>query len=286
MTLMFASRKPGAAGITELTSSDASVTITDPEGPVVDLSVAGGGLPAWFQSGNGDPIDANPTTPNTSGGLYFDTSGESGLWVSPTGEDGDWLNFGAVLSEGPTLLIGANASGVRVTSAGGALISPGGFGFSLGASFFTVFCNAGNPNDVLAAYEIGDLCVDVTTPALWQATEADDIHWIQLGAPSVVGQTLSANAVTVASSTQSSNLTNDSAGPATITLDTTDATDFARMVLRFYDFSDVAQGLTFVNTEDSLVSVPTESNGSTTEPITVGFVFNVQTGLWRCVGVA
>jgi hypothetical protein len=54
----------------------------------------GGGLPAWFQSGDGDPITANPTVPNTVGGLYFDTSGNSGLWVAMGGTSADWFQWG------------------------------------------------------------------------------------------------------------------------------------------------------------------------------------------------
>jgi hypothetical protein len=106
------------------------------------------------------------------------------------------------------------------------------------------------------------------------------------GAPTVISQALVANAVTVASSTRSSKLTNNSAAGATITLATAGAIDGWPLLLRFYDFSAAAQALTFVNTENSGVSVPANSNGSTTLPITVGFVFNGATGLWRCVAVA
>lgn len=102
----------------------------------------------------------------------------------------------------------------------------------------------------------------------------------------VVSQTLAANAVTVAVTTFSSLLTNNSAGAATITLTTSGAVDGQTLIIRFLDFSAVAQTLTFVNTENSTVSVPTTSNGSTTLPVTVGFIFNGATTKWRCAGVA
>jgi hypothetical protein len=105
----------------------------------------------------------------------------------------------------------------------------------------------------------------------------------------VVDQTLVANAVTVAVPTQqrgSVKLVNNSAAAATITLATSGATDGQSQLIRFYDFSAAAQTLTFVNTENSTVSVPAQSNGSTTLPVTIGFVFNGDTSLWRCVGVA
>ena len=54
----------------------------------------GGGLPAWFQSGDGDPITTNPTVPNTVGGLYFDTSGASGLWAAAGATSADWMALG------------------------------------------------------------------------------------------------------------------------------------------------------------------------------------------------
>lgn len=102
----------------------------------------------------------------------------------------------------------------------------------------------------------------------------------------VVSQTLSGNAVTVAVTTQSSKLTNNSSATATITLATSGAVDGQSLVVRFYDFAAAAETLTWVNTENSTVSVPATSNGSTTLPVTVAFVFNGGTSKWRCAGVA
>ena len=64
------------------------------EGEMTATNGLPGGLPAWFQSGDGDPVTANPTVPNTVGGLYFDTSGNSGLWVAAGPASANWLPLG------------------------------------------------------------------------------------------------------------------------------------------------------------------------------------------------
>ena len=50
-----------------------------------------------------------------------------------------------------------------------------------------------------------------------------------------------------------------------------------------YNGSD---NLAWVNTENSTVSAPTTSNGSTTLPLTVGFMYNSGTSKWRTVAVS
>jgi len=57
-------------------------------------------------------------------------------------------------------------------------------------------------------------------------------------------------------------------------------------IVRFYDYSASSVTLSFNNTENSTVSVPTSSNGSTTLPLTIGFIYNGATSKWRCVAVA
>ena len=60
------------------------------------LPSSSGGLPAWFQSGAGDPITINPTTPDIVGGLYMDTSGNSGLWAAAGATSADWMALGNI----------------------------------------------------------------------------------------------------------------------------------------------------------------------------------------------
>jgi hypothetical protein len=93
--------------------------------------------------------------------------------------------------------------------------------------------------------------------------------------------------VTVAVTTQSSKLTNNSAAAATITLATSGAVEGQSLLVAFLDFSAASQTLTWVNTENSKnISVPASSAGSTTIPLLIGFRFNSGTTKWTCAGVA
>lgn len=98
--------------------------------------------------------------------------------------------------------------------------------------------------------------------------------------------TATSNAATVPITSRISTVTNSSAATLTITITTASAVDGQLVMVRILDFSAVAQTLTFVNTENSTVTVPTTSNGSTTLPLTVGFQFNALTTKWRCVASA
>lgn len=95
--------------------------------------------------------------------------------------------------------------------------------------------------------------------------------------------TVTTNAGTADVTHGSQKFTNSSAATMAITLATASAVDGQTKVVRVYDFSAVAQTIGWTNTENSTVSVPTTSNGSTTLPLTVGFIFNGATSKWRCV---
>lgn len=94
----------------------------------------------------------------------------------------------------------------------------------------------------------------------------------------------SGNAATVPVTSKVNTVTNSSAATLTITLTTASAVDRQSCIVCILDFSAVAQTITWVNTENSTVSVPTTSNGSTTLPLTIGFMYNNATSKWRCVG--
>lgn len=98
--------------------------------------------------------------------------------------------------------------------------------------------------------------------------------------------TASGNAATVPVTFRHSTVTNNSAATLTITITTTSAVDGQMLLIRIKDFSAVAQTITWVNTENSTVSAPTTSNGSTTLPLTVGFQYNSATTKWRCIASA
>jgi hypothetical protein len=98
--------------------------------------------------------------------------------------------------------------------------------------------------------------------------------------------TVASNAGTVPITYRLNNFTNSSAATMTITLATASAVDGQMSIVRIYDFSAATQTISWVNTENSNVTVPTTSNGSTTLPLTVGFMYNSATSKWRCVASA
>lgn len=98
--------------------------------------------------------------------------------------------------------------------------------------------------------------------------------------------TASSNAATVPITYKLNTVTNNSAATLTITMTTTSAVDGQMHIVRILDASAVAQTITWVNTEDSTVTAPTTSNGSTTLFLTVGFIYNGGTSKWRCIAKA
>lgn len=98
--------------------------------------------------------------------------------------------------------------------------------------------------------------------------------------------TVTTNAGTVPVTFRLNTFTNSSAANMTITMALTGAVDGQMTIVRIYDASAVAKTITWVNTENSTVSAPTTSNGSTTLPLTVGFMYNAATSKWRCIASA
>ena len=98
--------------------------------------------------------------------------------------------------------------------------------------------------------------------------------------------TATANAATIPVTKGRNIVTNNSAATLTITLTTSGAVNMQTVIVQILDFSAAAQTLTFVNTENSTVSVPATTNGSTTLPLTVGFIYNASTSKWRCLASA
>jgi hypothetical protein len=98
--------------------------------------------------------------------------------------------------------------------------------------------------------------------------------------------TVTANAGTVPITYRLNTFTNSSAATMAITMAVTSAVDGQISIVRIYDFSAATQTIGWTNTENSTVSAPLTSNGSTTLPLTVGFMYNSQTSKWRCVASA
>jgi hypothetical protein len=98
--------------------------------------------------------------------------------------------------------------------------------------------------------------------------------------------TASGNAATVPVTFRLNTVTNNSAATLTITMTTTSAVDGQMTVVRVLPSSAAAQTITWVNTENSLVTAPILTNATTTSPVTVGFQYNGLTSLWRCIASA
>lgn len=98
--------------------------------------------------------------------------------------------------------------------------------------------------------------------------------------------TVASNAGTVPVTFRLNTFTNSSAATMAITMATASAVDGQMTIVRIYDFSAVAQTIGWTNTEDSTVTAPTTSNGSTTLPLIVGFMYNSATSKWRCIAKA
>ncbi len=96
------------------------------------------------------------------------------------------------------------------------------------------------------------------------------------------------NTATVPSSSDVVTVQNGSAAALQITIATSSPspTDGQKLLVKVVDFSAATQTLTWINTETSNIQVPFISNGSTTLPLTVGFIWNGLTSKWRCVGVS
>ncbi len=96
----------------------------------------------------------------------------------------------------------------------------------------------------------------------------------------------SGNAATVPITSGLSTVTNNSAATLTITMTTTSAVDGQLISVRVLDSSAATQTITWVNTENSTISAPVVSNGSTTLPLEIRFRYNGATSKWRCIGFA
>jgi hypothetical protein len=98
--------------------------------------------------------------------------------------------------------------------------------------------------------------------------------------------TVTSNAGTIPVTSKLNTFTNSSAATMTITVATSGAVDGQMTIVRIYDSSIATQTITWVNTENSTIITPTTSNGSTSLPLTVGFMYNSQTSKWRCIASA
>ena len=95
--------------------------------------------------------------------------------------------------------------------------------------------------------------------------------------------TVTSNAGTVPITYRLNTFTNSSAATMAITMATASAVDGQMSIVRIYDATNVVQTIGWTGTENSATAVPLSSNGSTTLPLTVGFMYNNLTTKWRCI---
>ena len=126
-----------------------------------------------------------------AGGLFL-AAGQSGPYTETIAILGvpDSLIVMQALTEGSTvgastIVIESTATtgGVQISGAALELISnAGGVQIkSLGHGPASLFVYPGNPNTHVSASAKGDLCIDTTTPAMWQASASGTAGWVVVG---------------------------------------------------------------------------------------------------------
>ena len=143
----------------------------------------------------------------------------------------------------------------------------------------TMTLTSGGTSSVMTFPNATDTVACLGTTQTFTAVQTNST--INITTPQTV--TVSSNAGTCDVTHEIQNFTNSSASAMTITLTTTSAVDGQKKIVRIFDASAVAKGITWVNTENSLVTAPANSNGSTSIPTTVGFIYNSGTSKWTCV---
>ena len=166
-------------------------------------------------------------------------------------------------------------------SAGVNAVSTGSYNTYIGTS--SVGNNSNNTNEIAIGYNAVGNGSNTTTLGN-TSTVGTYVYGALISPNNTV--TVTTNAGTVPTSAKTNTFTNSSAAAMTITMSLTGAVDGQMTIVRIYDFSAVAQTITWVNTENSTVTAPTTSNGSTTLPLTVGFMYNAATTKWRCIAKA
>lgn len=297
----------GTGTVTSVGSVDASVTVTNAT-TTPDLAVAK--APKWSTARTlaGNSVDGSANVPFANKFLVQGTadaglSGAQFLGALGTGIVKNTTTTGvlsvAVAADFPTLNQNTSGNAATVTT---------------NANLTGPITSSGNATTIASQTGTGtkfvvDTSPTLVTPALGVAT-ATSINGVTIPSATDTAALLGtaqtytatqtekqvvwsnnaitavANAATVPITSRLNTVTNNSAATLTITMATASAVDGQLAMVRVLDFSAAAQTLTWVNTENSLVSVPATSNGSTTLPSTVGFQFNGSTSKWRCIAAA
>ncbi len=216
--------------------------------------------------------------------------------LTPAGNDGNALGSATVswadlfLASGG--VVNFNNGNMTLTHAAGSLTFAGGNVLGLGAATATSI--NGNVFTTGSSTYTGTAAQTYTFPTTTATIARTDAAQTFTGAQTYSNAVIytnnaiaaSGNAATVPVTAKLNTVTNNSAATLTITMTTASAVDGQMTIVRILDASAAAQTITWVNTENSTITAPTTSNGSTTLFLTVGFIYNGATSKWRCIASA
>lgn len=273
-------------------------------GTVTAVSVATANGFSGSSSGGATPaltIVAGAITPTTVNGLTITANGTNTLSITAgkTLSVIKTMSFTAsddtgvyTLPTGTKTLVATDVATLSSLTSVGTITTGGlGTGATLGAVTVNISSSAvgdiyaattSNVLSRIAAVATGQVLISkgTTTLPAWSASVT--VSQLITTANTV---TVTTNAGTVPITSYTNNFTNSSASAMTITMATTSAIDGQRSIVRIYDFTAVSKGITWVGTENSAnTTIPPNSAGSTTIPLTVALIFNGATSKWTCVG--
>lgn len=263
-------------------------------GSTGNVLTVSGGIPSWAPPAAATAITVGTTTvgSGTTGYVLYDNGGTLGN-LQPTGSGL------AVLQTSPTLITptlgvatATTINGLQITSTSAILTLPSMSTVAFGEGMTLTSGSNGNTytfpsaSDTVVTLAATQTLTNktLTAPAITTVAETG-IGTADLLAPNNHTITVSSNAGSASQSFLVNTFTNSSASAMTITIPVATPTpkDGQFLEVRIYDFSGVAESVTWVNTENSTTTVPATSNGSTTLPLSVLFQYNAATSKWRCV---
>jgi hypothetical protein len=184
------------------------------------VQIGTGGGSGQIQTGSGSPVGT--VAPTAQGYLYQDTT-NGALYAAVGATDADWVAVGGATDGTVPGILGTSTATWFLCAPNGEAVmqdtdARGGTGngiYWLGTSpdgnqtamirtgstgqfswvwnadgsttfpGFNLYVNAGDPSGVVSANEAGDLCLDTSSPALWQATASGDTNWVEFAAGSL-----------------------------------------------------------------------------------------------------
>ena len=202
-----------------------------------------------------------------------------------------WLALDADESNQISYLLGNGTSGQVLVAAGASTIPAWSTADAAGIVDKTTVQTMTNKTltapKIATIVNTGTLTLPTSTDTLVGRATTDTLTNKTVSGPlitqTVTAVTVTTNAGTVPVTAGSWTFTNSSSATMAITMATAGAVDGQRSIGRIYDFAGTGETIGWTNTENGGASVPTTSNGSTTLPKFVEFIFNGATSKWRCV---